>query len=312
MFFAGICPQSVHAITIEEVNLLLSDLSDDLLTEIPLLSATGLSWSDPYVGQVLGYPNHYGFGLTLGVPLLPSKHWETIGDDVFASSFPNVNKEKIAFPGYTLEGRVGGFAEIPFDIGIKIGLIPTLPLFGDLDYYSFQYGADIRYRIIRHAISKAEVSIGLGYNRVEAKITGDYQYTITPGFTSNGGTLTFGWESDMINFKLYALQPVLGTALGLFASLDLGYEFLNTFWDVTANANGILDGNINAGNSHGGSVSHVVNDYYTVTMERSGLSFVIQTGVSFEFKKGMVLDVSLLTSVFNFSFMPVLNIRFQQ
>jgi hypothetical protein len=310
LFGTGFGRQYAHAVTVEEMNRMLSGLADDFLFELPMLSAAGLGWSDPYIGQLLGYPNHFGFGLTMAAPLLPGKLFKSIGESVFLSPVSDTYEDKLLFPVYTLETRVGGFAGIPFDLGFKFGFIPIVPLFGDLGYYSSHYGFDIRYRII-HLPGGGEVSVGLGYNRFEAEISGDYVFTIKTGIVSNGGTVTFGWTSDTYNFKICAFQPFVGTPFGMFANVDIGYEVLNTFWILTAKPNGMLMGDPAIGDAHGGKVDYVIDDHYKIDMDRSGLSIVIQYGFAFEFRNRMRLDISFVTSAFNALFMPVVNIRFQ-
>jgi hypothetical protein len=309
--FIGFGGQYAHAVTVEEMNRMLSDLADDFLFDLPMLSATGLGWSDPYIGEIRGYPIQFGVGITLGASFLPSKLFKPIGESVFLSSIPDTYADKLLFPVYALETRVSSFADIPFDFGLKIGYIPTVPLFGDIGYYSFHYGADIRYRILHFPDSGAEISLGLGYTYLEGEISGYYMFTIKTGVLSNGGTMTFGWKNHTYHLKICAFHPFPGTGFGMFANMNMGYEVLNTFWILAAKPNGTLMADPAIGSAHRGKVDYAIDAHYQVDMDRSGFFVVAQFGVTFEFNNRIRLDISFVTSILNMQFMPIIHFRFQ-
>jgi hypothetical protein len=72
----------------------------------------------------------------------------------------------------------------------------TDDFFCEIGYYSVLYGIDMRICVIYDPENGAEVSLGLGYNHFEAGFASAYTFTVTPSIITNGGIMSFGWDSN--------------------------------------------------------------------------------------------------------------------
>ena len=198
--------------------------SSDVAESIPFASTIGLNWSDATVRQ---FP-HLGVGLTVGAVTMPKEAFVDLADSLNFSLPDEIADSNIGvpIPGYTLEGRIGGFI-LPFDIGIKLGLIPQ-DTFADADV-AIDYtlvGFDIRTPIIKQNLVLPSIAFSVGYNYLNSGIETSVSGT---GLDSFAGTSTgyeplddeldqlsfsdpkvrFQMESSVIDFKLQASKNLL-------------------------------------------------------------------------------------------------------
>ena len=76
--------------------------------------------------------------------------------------------EELVLPNFAIEGRIGGFL-LPFDIGLRGGLLPELQL-DDVTIGYMNFGADVRYALLKGNLAMPSVSVGLGYYHIRKSI----------------------------------------------------------------------------------------------------------------------------------------------
>ena len=101
-------------------------LTTDVANVLPTASTIGLNWSTAYVGQLL----HFGVGVAGGAVFAPTTGFDKLAAD---PGIPNPLAQSglegqpgvgIPIPAAVVEARLGGLI-LPFDIGAKIGYIPS-------------------------------------------------------------------------------------------------------------------------------------------------------------------------------------------
>jgi len=218
------------------------DFASGVAGALPLNSSIGLNWSSAHIGQTLGFPPRFGIGLTMGATTLPYSALKSAVDDLGADDLGDVPfAEALGLPiaGYTVDARIGGFI-LPFDIGLKVGGIPSgtsipVPGLGSVDMDYLLLGGDVRYRVVEENLVLPTVSVGVGFNYLRGKIgvegvLGDVE--IASVAYDDGGSpqsvtvfltdpaLEFEWESKVLDFKVQASKDILVLTpyLGLGAS----------------------------------------------------------------------------------------------
>ena len=232
------------------------ELSEDLAKALPFNSALGLNWSDAYIGKLAD--GHFGAGISAGVTTMDISSLNNLIDSFGIDV--SLSMSKMPLPGYAIEGRIGGFV-LPFDIGVKFGILPTIALFGvNLDY--FQVGGDLRYAIVDGISNPSlpNVSLGFGVNYLKggvgatAKTGQTFTYEVLPN-TSMARTerIVLGDADVNLNWNTLALDlkaqisktfaivtPYLGLG-GSYAFSDAGYSVDS---DITQNGTRITSEDI--------------------------------------------------------------------
>jgi hypothetical protein len=197
--------------SLNDVQAGLDTLSEALAKSLPFNAGVGLNWSDAYIGQMLDVPPHFGVGISGG--------GTTIDVDAVSGSLEPFGIEypiSIApLPAYVVEGRIGGFI-IPFDIGVKFGMLPSLPL-ETLDMEFLLAGADFRYALIKQGAVLPNVSIGLGVNYLKGGISASVGDELS--FSFNDGTdhtlklakpaVSVSWETVTLEAKAQVSKSFL-------------------------------------------------------------------------------------------------------
>jgi hypothetical protein len=198
--------------------------ADAVNPTLPFAANMGLNWSTPYVGQLIGYPMHFGIGVFLGSAFMSNNEPAALGETMGISIEESMIKGKQWFPNYVVAVRVGGFAGLPFDIGAKFGLVPDTALWGSLDYNSWIIGVDIHYALYVPKGNGPVIAVSLGYDRLEGGVTGTV--TTVPGGTQDVTTdmpAHIVWESNTVKAQAIISQQLLATGLSFFGSIDLGF-----------------------------------------------------------------------------------------
>ncbi|MGA2976616.1 MAG: hypothetical protein ABSF77_15010 [Spirochaetia bacterium] len=225
-------------------------------------AATGLNWSPAYIGQ---FP-HFGVGVTLGAAPM---RWTTVKPvfDMLGVAIPTElafngaegEQGAIGLPALAVDARIGGFG-IPFDVGLKIGLLPKqwhLYLEGDFEMDYFAVGGDIRLAILKDEGLMPALSVGIGYSYMKGSIgmavpgltsqTIDITtymntagYVGTYSFTFNQPSVTFGWQSNVIEARVQLSKRVLFLTpnIGLSAAYGISNAGGGLFATVTYSATG--------------------------------------------------------------------------
>ena len=158
----------------------------------------------------------------------------------FGKDFP-LDWGKMPFPGYTVEARIGGFV-LPFDIGLKFGILPSINLF-DINFEYLQVGGDLRYAII-DGISRPtlpSVSLGVGVNYLKGGVGGITINTAQDIFDIPFGNnrisisdagVNLDWRATSLDLKAQISKTfaIVTPYLGVGGS----YAFSNTGYSVDA------------------------------------------------------------------------------
>jgi len=199
----------------------LNDFTTSLALSLPFNSTLGLNWSDAYIRN---FPR-FGVGLSLGYTTMNAPSlWDLFG--MFDLSRPAAigNMGGYPLPGYTVEGRLGGFF-LPFDMGFKIGYLSLRPSgVENLDYYLI--GGDIRYAVLRQRGFIPAISVGIGVNYLSGGIgiragsDREFNYVDTNDtiqtLTLQRPTIALDWATTTLDFKAQAsrsfalITPYLG------------------------------------------------------------------------------------------------------
>lgn len=207
---------AAHAQSLDALRKNVDDFSEKLALSLPFNSSMGLNWSDAYIGQFLGVPPHFGAGLSLGFTTMDG---EALGNLMkqFDLDLP-LDLGGYPIPGYTVEGRIGGFV-LPFDVGIKFGYLPIKPENIELDY--LLVGGDFRYAVLKGNVVLPSISVGVGFNYLNgglARTIGDDRTFTYPTPAGSGATDTltlhapkvgFIWETSSLDFKAQVSKSLL-------------------------------------------------------------------------------------------------------
>ncbi len=174
-------PSALMAIEFAELEGDIQEFADGVASSLPLNASVGLNWSDAYIGQ---FP-HFGVGLTVGASTIPFAAAEPLLEGLGLTDLATnpdlapLLQFGMPLPAYAIEARIGGFI-IPFDVGIKVGILPpdwtpadsfpNVALLQNLDLEYMNLGFDVRLPIVEERGLIPEVSIGGGYNYLRAKI----------------------------------------------------------------------------------------------------------------------------------------------
>lgn len=151
----------------------LDDFLGEVNTALPDSAVIGGTWSDAYIGQLLAVPPHFGVGVAVGATRFPVKALS----DAVAMSGASLPASELVLPNFAVEGRVGGLI-IPFDLGVRFGMMPTYTL-SDVSVDYLHYAADIRLPVMKEGLVTPDLSIGAGYYHTQGNV----------GYTFNAGEL---------------------------------------------------------------------------------------------------------------------------
>jgi len=278
----------------------LTDYANELSLSLPFNSTVGLNWSDAYIGQLLELPPHFGFGVTVGFTPFDmnamGSFFEAIGYDnplSILSDYLNMGGKELAtmvgspLPAYTFDARLGGFG-IPFDIGLKIGvldsnellkmdLIKNTPelngmtdIFNNIHLDYLLIGGDFRYGILNGESFPIKLSVGVGYNhmstsfRIKTEIPAFEYNTLAGKISMDTPELFLSMNTNLIEAKAQVSFPLF--IITPYAGIGAGYSWTNVSFG--------LDGtNLNASEA----VKAFLADEYGITdVDKDGFSTTIE------------------------------------
>ncbi|MDR1469716.1 MAG: hypothetical protein LBT00_10530 [Spirochaetaceae bacterium] len=199
---------------------LVREFADAINPALPLAANMGLNWSTPYVGQIIGYPMHFGLGVFVGSAFMGNSELSALGEAMGLTIEESMIKGKQWLPNYAVVARIGGVADIPFDVGIKVGFLPDTALWGSLNYNSTLFGFDVHYAVHIPPRNGPVITVGLGYDRLMSEINGMGRIPDSDFETDELARIV--WESHTITAQMAFSQPVLSTGLSLFGGVALG------------------------------------------------------------------------------------------
>jgi len=217
------------------------------------------TWSDAYIGQIISVPPHFGIGASAGlVPLDVTNLAGPIGT-ISGMTLPITS---FVLPTYAIEGRIGGFI-LPFDLGVHVGVIPSTDLFGTgirLDFLN--YGADVRYALLKENILLPNLSVGAGYYHVAGSLGYTFNMDAAQNLVDSYGLnatiadipLKVGFTSEVIEARvqlsksLLIATPFVGVAANLSFS-DATYTLADQTKTVSTASSPVLGARVYGGAS---------------------------------------------------------------
>lgn len=207
------------------------DFASDLASGLPLNATIGNTWSDAYIGQLLGGVPRFGVGITAGASTLPFDTVNQVFTDLglsMPSDIETYSSYGVPFPAYTADLRIGGFI-LPFDFGVKLGGLNS-GMFGSLPF-DFEYllaGADIRFALMEEEGPKPDISVGIGYNYLYSEIVVpdvasgyDLELPNTEQLQFSNPDLAMNWGASVFDLKAQVSKKIL--ILRPFGGLGLSY-----------------------------------------------------------------------------------------
>jgi hypothetical protein len=299
--------------------------ADGVANSLPVSASIGLNWSQAYIGQ---FP-HFGVGLSVGGVFLP---YETIEPVVVAlgagTQIPQELKTYgVPFPTIAAGMRLGGFG-LPFDMGIKFGMIPAQAkeLFSqDVTADYFLIGGDVRLPVVKGKGLVPTVSIGGGYTFVRGSIgittvapdpidvsapmnLAGYTGTHTLGFTDP--VLSFSWDTHTVEAKAQASWNALifTPGIGIGAAYGISNAGGGLFSSITVNSTESLATIQSVLESYGYSVP--TSEGFEVISAANGWSFWVfgGTAINIFFIK---VDLSAMYNFLNGDYGLSANLRVQ-
>lgn len=218
----------------------LEDFLGDINKNLPDSAVSGGTWSDAYIGQLIGLPPHFGIGLSCGFSRFPIDGLMDAAEQVGASldTADWLGGDSIPIINPAIELRIGGFA-LPFDAGIRFSMLSSNDFFGlDIEYLSFS--VDARYAIIEENLILPDLSVGLGWYHISGNI--GYEFNASDLADSAGFTIPSTadqTENLSIDFKtnvfearvqvsksLLIFTPYLGLT-GYYAMSESSYDIVD-------------------------------------------------------------------------------------
>lgn len=228
---------SAQTVTPSDFNSALDDFLGEINTATPDNAVIGGTWSDAYIGQIVGIPPHFGVGVAMGVTRFPIEGFK----DALTLTKTDIPVDTLILPNIGGEIRVGGFL-LPFDFGIRGFMMPDTDVGGVTAGYT-HFGVDVRYAVIKGNLVLPSVSVGLGYYHTDGSLAfpltaGDLFGDAVPDAAA-GEELDLGLEFGTNVFEVKAqvskglifITPYAGLGLSMAlseSSYDVGGYVTNT------------------------------------------------------------------------------------
>jgi hypothetical protein len=321
-----------QGVTLDKLNNSIIGIADDFTKALTFNSTLGLNWSDAHIGQLIGAPPHFGIGINAGVSTvnlnrLKQELKNTAMVNSGGKSVLSADTSYLPIPTGMAELRIGGFV-LPFDVGVKADLVPSLKISTDDVVTKFNYtlwGFDVRYRILEDKLIIPGISIATGFNFANGEISAGLGTVPTYTFSNNLGnyyinladpTARFQWKNFTWDFraqvskKIFIITPYagLGASIG-WSTIKYG-----------------LSSDVNVRDSAGNTASiSDVNNYLSnagldsLKIDKSGINSTIEN-IDFGIRAfgGLSFNILLIridiTGMYNFidqNFGGTLGIRFQ-
>ena len=219
--------------TLKDLTGTMDVFSEKLAKSLPFNASMGLNWADAYIGS---FP-HFGVGISGGFTTMQD---DSLGNvmDMFVPGLSDnlLSLAGFPMPGLMIEGRIGGIKF--FDVGVKVGYLPTKPKQFDKMTY-FLIGGDVRFALLKEKLVTPDLSLGVGYNymrgsigkNIGSEIKIDYQdaSNVTQTITLSPPELGINWSTSVIDLKAQIsktfaiVTPYLGVG-GSYGMSKAGYS----------------------------------------------------------------------------------------
>ena len=217
-----------------------SNFSSTIADSLPLNASLGLNWSDAYIGRFFpSIPPRFGVGVSAGFTSMELGDMNRLARNLGFGGIPNM--DRMPFPGYTVEARIGGFF-LPFDVGIKFGSLPSLG-FDNFELEYFLIGGDIRYAILDRAfLPRISVAVGFNYMRgsIGARVGQQQEFNFQHAGTDRSIILerpnvNLNWSTRTLDFRLHVSQPLF--IITPYIGLGVSHAWSRAGYEVRANVN---------------------------------------------------------------------------
>ncbi|MDR2490353.1 MAG: hypothetical protein LBD20_03015 [Spirochaetaceae bacterium] len=236
--------QANQAAKLEDTFTTFNDYAADVGAAMAFLGGVGLAWSDPYIGHLINPIPHWGAGISLGITTIGMTNLTKLNEFLQVEMAPFIGNKQMNLI-WTAELRIGGFRGIPFDLGVKYGILPALPLFGETSYNINIVGGDLRFRVKNGYGIGPEISVGLEFNLVnggydtpmyasifeETTSSGTGRgYRITP---NDGAIMSYKWNATVIDFKVSLGKTFPSSRFTFYGGAKGGVALTQTTFAVT-------------------------------------------------------------------------------
>jgi hypothetical protein len=316
--------------TLSELSSDLSELASDMAGASAFMATIGLNWADAYVGQLVDIPPHWGVGLTVGATTSKLGNLNTLLGKFGYESGDGFGSKQL-LPAYIAEVRLGGIKSAPFDIGLKFGMLPYVPLFTDsINYEANILGVDFRWELFKERFYFPAVSIGLEVDNAKGGLRRETSLTIPTTWGDmaiNGGTAGVVWDAWVFDLKLMVSKKFWQPRLNIFGGLRVGAAITKTGYRFTDGDSISIDGaslgdmsnsrmeslqsalQSEAGN---GTTFKVTGDSITGWIDAIGIDLSIYEGISIRFTNMTNLTLSLMVDIIHFEVGANISFKYQQ
>lgn len=315
----GSAPVFAQNVNIADVQKGAEDMSEALAKSLPFNSTLGLNWSDAHIGQLLAVPPHFGAGFMLGATSMNADDMSgLLGNMGFdTKDMPDA----LPLPAMAAEGRIGGFI-LPFDIGLKVGLIPAAlgenlsNATGGLAIDYSLIGADFRYAVLDGGLVLPKLSVGVGLNHLtgglSTKIGEDMTYDYgTDTFTVSAPEIGLEWASTTLDFKAQLSKSFVIVTPYVGVGLTHGWSSASYYVESNTSLTQAQIDELNAYlESQGQEPLDASSTGFSSTFDVNGWSFRGFGGLSFNLLV-LKFDLTGLYNLSDGSYGASLGIRFQ-
>jgi hypothetical protein len=315
----------------------LSKFSKDMRDAMAFISLTGLVWSDTYIGQLINITPHWGIGLSAGATTLKMDNLNALLTN-FGFTGDKGFMDKQILPVYTIDLRLGGLGSAPFDVGLKWGYLPYIPMFkGDINYEASVAGIDFRWELLNDWGNTPSVSIGLELDSVSGGLRRKSRAVLNDA-TENpiiilDGNATAGivWEGIIFGLKLQVAKSFWEPYLNIYAGLRIGGAITKTGYKLTGGDDIRVDigdarvplstltgselinmiSGLQTASRHGTTFS-ADNDTIICLVESTNVNCAMYSGLAFSFGEKTHLDLSIMLDILNAEMGAGISFRYQQ
>lgn len=252
--------------------------SSKMAETLPFNSALGLNWADAYIGN---FP-HFGVGLFGGASFMDERTVNNLLGN-FDVSLPS-ELDSMPLPAAGAEARLGGFV-LPFDIGFKLGWLPTINFDDNIHFDYLMLGGDIRYAVMEQNVILPNITFGIGYNYIKGSVTssmgGAETYQVGgKSITVADPDLSLNWSSHVIDLKLQVSKKILFITPS--AGIGVGYSWSESGYGVKAETSGDIDEINSTLKAHGYDPIDIDNNGFSSIIKNSGWGVRLFAGLGFD------------------------------
>ncbi|ULQ59815.1 hypothetical protein K7I13_00155 [Brucepastera parasyntrophica] len=222
---------SAQSAVLDDFNDALNSFLGEINTALPDSAVVGGTWSNAYIGQLIGVPPHFGIGIAAGITRFPVQALK----DAIELTGADLPVDTLILPNFAVEGRIGGIV-LPFDLGFRFGMLPEVKI-NKVSVKYLNFGADIRYAILKDRAVIPALSVGIGYYHTSGSVGYTFSPSelgivgIPPQYTQDS-ELGIDFSSNVIEAKvqvsknIVVITPYAGLA-GYVAFSDSNYTVAN-------------------------------------------------------------------------------------